>query len=156
VVVAPPSPCLCAYVRVLLVDDSPLVRKLVRTQLLREPGASSSDPDGAPATGADLCLLEAGSVAEASVHLRAPRGAEIEAALLDLELGDGTGVEIARELRTVAPSCRIGFFSSATATSLLQEALRWGPVFGKPRELSPAVRWIQEGSPPAARSANPS
>lgn len=88
-------------------------------------------------------VVEAGSLREAAML-----GA-FDRALLDLELEDGTGVEVARALLASAPSCRVAFFSSATAGKLVDRALAIGPVFHKPAELALAVAWLR-GGPPAA------
>lgn len=109
--------------RLLLVDDSPLVRHIVRTRLGSDDGVS---------------IVEAASVREAG-NLG---GVGCDAALLDLELGDGTGVEVARAVLRGAPGCRIAFFTTAFAGPLADEARALGPVFAKPHELTRAVAWL--------------
>ena len=120
---APPPPWSRLRVRLLLVDDSPLVRRMVRTRLAKEDG---------------LSIVEAASVREAGDL----SGEGCDAALLDLELGDGTGVDVARAVLRGAPGCRIAFFTTASGGALADEARSFGPVFVKPHELAGAVAWL--------------
>lgn len=60
-------------------------------------------------------------------------------ALLDLDLGDGSGTQLAEHLRQRAPSLPIAFFTGSRDTS---EARRHGPVFRKPEQLAEAVAWL--------------
>jgi CheY-like chemotaxis protein len=148
--------CLCANVRLLLVDDSPLVRKLVLSQLLRDRAGAPHGAEGPEAPAGALTVIEASSVAEARACTETegavPAAASVpfvapsifDAALLDLELGDGTGLDVAAHLHVVAPHCRVAFFSSATTQALLRPARRFGPVFEKPGQLAEAVRWLRE------------
>lgn len=111
--------------RLLLVDDSALVRRMVRARL---HGAGDQA----------LSIVEAASVQEAGDV----GGRDCDAALLDLELGDGTGVDVARAVLRGAPRCRIAFFTTAFAGPLAEEARALGPVFAKPHELTSAVAWL--------------
>ena len=118
---------------VLLVDDSPLARRVGR-RLLDERGARTT---------------EAGSRSEAE---GAMESGAFDAALLDLELGDGTGVEVADALRARSPSCRIVFVSAASEDGLLEAARARGPVFAKPHGFSDAIDHLLG---PLARSRPP-
>lgn len=109
--------------RLLLVDDSPLVRRMVRTRLGDDEGVS---------------IVEAASVREAGAVSRSG----CDAALLDLELDDGTGVDVARAVLRGAPRCRIAFFTTAFGGPLADEARALGPVFEKPHDLANAVAWL--------------
>jgi len=113
-------------VRLLLVDDSPLVRRMVRLRV------------GADAT---VSVLEAASVREAGAAL----GEGCDVALLDLELEDGIGVDAARLVLCALPDCRIAFFSTAHEGALADEARVLGPVFEKPHGLAGAVAWLRGG-----------
>lgn len=62
-------------------------------------------------------------------------------ALLDLDLGDGDGVDVAELLRVHQPTLPVAFFSGGAAPDVLARALALGPVFSKPDELDQAVAW---------------
>jgi DNA-binding response OmpR family regulator len=68
--------------------------------------------------------------------------AHVSCALLDLDLGDGTGIDVARHLRAENPSLPIAFFS----TDPTDEARTLGPTFHKPSELEAAVAWLVTAS----------
>ena len=106
---------------VLVVDDSRVARAAVSARLL-EIGLAVRDATGcADAAAVDL------------EHVRA--------ALLDLELGDGTGVDLARALRATRASLPIAFLTSAPSSRLAAEARTLGPVFEKGPDLGAAVAW---------------
>jgi DNA-binding response OmpR family regulator len=106
---------------VLVVDDSRVARATVGARLA-EVGVGVRDANG---------CAEA-----ASVDLD-----HVDAALLDLELGDGTGVDVARALRATHAALPIAFLTSAPASRLAVEARELGPVFEKGPELNDAVAW---------------
>jgi DNA-binding NtrC family response regulator len=112
--------------RVLVADDSSVVREVVVKRL---QGA------GIDAQGRD-------SVASA----RESDPASISCALLDLDLGDGTGIEIAQALRAARPELPVAFFSSGAAPELVAEARALGPVFEKPGDLDLALAWVERFS----------
>ena len=104
--------------RVLVVDDSSVARAALRKLLLARGGVE---------------IVEAASSAEA----RAGSGPAFDGALLDLELGDGTGVEVFDALRD-----RLGiavFVTAADEGPLLAAARARAPVFAKPAGLADAV-----------------
>ena len=70
------------------------------------------------------------------------------AALLDLELGDGLGTELAVRLRAAAPDLPIAFLTAGGPGEALAEAGRLGPVFSKLGGLEDAIGWL------AARAAH--
>jgi CheY-like chemotaxis protein len=112
---------------VLFVDDSALARATTARRL-RELGLSVT------AVGSSR------EVEEIEV-------AGLSAALLDIELGDGLGTDVARRLRDRAPRLPIAFLSSHGSdggSPLREEAQRFGPVFSKLSEVDAAVRWIAE------------
>jgi DNA-binding response OmpR family regulator len=107
----------------LVADDSP-VALLLLTRRLRAEG---------------VLLVEASSVREA----RALDATKLAGALLDLDLGDGTGIDIARALRSVVPELPIAFFSAGATDELRASAHAFGTVFHKPADLEPAVVWAK-------------
>lgn len=79
-------------IRVFLLDDHEIVRRGVRELIEGEP---------------DLVVVgEAGSVAEAADVLAAlaAAGELPDVGLLDVQLGDGTGIEVCRDLRSSSPT----------------------------------------------------
>jgi CheY-like chemotaxis protein len=70
----------------------------------------------------------------------------LSAALLDIELGDGLGTELAERLRLAAPALPIAFLTAGTSEGQLDRAQRLGPVFAKPAGMREAVAWIVEAS----------
>ncbi|MBL8609887.1 MAG: response regulator transcription factor [Myxococcales bacterium] len=102
--------------RVLVCDDSPVARAAVEKKLR--------------AHGADVVLCA--SAAEA----RATTTDGLTCALLDVDLGDGLGTDVAAALRRAAPALPVAFFTSEPDVT---NAL--GPVFRKPDGLDAAVAW---------------
>ncbi|MCC6555831.1 MAG: response regulator [Polyangiaceae bacterium] len=107
---------------VLVVDDSAVARAVLGRRL---------DALGLAVVTA-ASAREAGSVDPAA----------LAAALLDLELGDGLGTEVARRLREAAPALPIAFLSGTEDAALLADAARLGPVFPKSSGADEAARWI--------------
>ncbi|OLR94468.1 response regulator [Actinokineospora bangkokensis] len=119
-------------IRVFLVDDHQIVRRGV-ADLLDEP---------------DIEIVgEAASVAEALVRVPA---AEPDVAVLDVRLGDGTGVELCRELRSRMPGLRCLMLTSYADDEALFESIMAGAsgfvlkqVLGS--DLVAAVRTVGAG-----------
>lgn len=107
---------------VLFVDDSPLVR-VSAARLLGERG---------------LAVTALGSHSE-TLDVDAQSFA---AALLDLDLGDGLGTDVAARLRRDAPALPIAFLTAGGAPPVLDEARRLGPVFSKIGDVEAAIQWI--------------
>lgn len=63
-------------------------------------------------------------------------------ALLDLDLGDGNGVDVAELLRAHQPDLPVAFFSGGATPAVIARAKTLGPVFRKPDELDEAVAWV--------------
>jgi DNA-binding response OmpR family regulator len=110
-------------VAVLLVDDSAVVRA-AGEQRLR-------------ALGFDVTVV--GSSREA----RAVDAARFGAALLDLDLGDGSGVDVARALRAASPTLPIAFLTASEAGASLADAAHFGPVFSKASGVEGAMEWVK-------------
>jgi len=96
-------------IRLLLVDDSEVVRAGLRALLGAEPGIA--------------IVGEAGSVAhgvEAAVRIRP------EIVLLDIRLPDGSGFEACREILARLPDTRVLFLTSVADDTLVDQAIRAG------------------------------
>lgn len=109
--------------RVLIADDSPVARVSVARRVRAE----------------GLEVEERESVHDAA----AVDASELSCALLDLELGDGFGTEVAERLRGHASELPIAFFTSAREGGVLEQARAFGPVFAKPGELDLAIDWVR-------------
>jgi DNA-binding response OmpR family regulator len=109
--------------KVLVVDDSAVARALLARRLESE--------------GFDVTLSP--SVAASS----ALDPEEISCALLDLDLGDGDGTEVAAALFALRPDLPVAFFSASVAADVVARASTMGPVFTKPDDLDSAVAWIR-------------
>lgn len=107
---------------VLIADDSAVARVSVAKRV----------------RAAGLSVVEQESAAGAS----AVDAATLSCALLDLDLGDGDGTDVAERLRAAERELPIAFFSSTKAPETLARASTFGPVFAKPDELDAAVDWI--------------
>jgi len=108
---------------VLIADDSPVARVSVARRV----------------RAAGMDVLEEESAAGAS----AVDAAELSCALLDLELGDGDGTEVAERLRAREGGLPIAFFTSTRAPEAIARAEAFGPVFAKPDDLDAAVDWVR-------------
>jgi DNA-binding response OmpR family regulator len=113
---------------VLVADDSPLVRVALKKRL----------------AAAGLAVREAESAAE-SGGISAD---EVGCAVLDLDLGDGDGVTVAKGLRARDAALPIAFFTSGTTDAMLAEAQAIGPVFHKPDEIDGVVAWARAALSP--------
>src|SRR5689334_18717689 len=96
--------------RVLIADDSPVVRVTVARRI----------------RAAGFEVVEYDSVASAM----AADPTTITCALLDYDLGDGFGVDVAARLRQEQGALPIAFFTS-TSTEDMEKAAVFGPVFNK-------------------------
>ena len=105
---------------VLIADDSPVARHLLG-QRLRDAGAIVIEATSAK----DACEID-------------PNG--IDAALLDLDLGDGDGVMVAQTLLAQRADLRLAFFSSETGGALFLQATSIAQIFSKER-VDDAVAW---------------
>jgi CheY-like chemotaxis protein len=64
-------------------------------------------------------------------------------ALLDFDLGDGYGTDVAQRLRAVEQELPIAFFTSSKPAEVAGRAAGLGPVFAKPDELDAALDGIE-------------
>jgi DNA-binding response OmpR family regulator len=107
---------------ILFVDDSALVREATTRRLARR---------GVPVTAL-------ASLAEA--HTVDPT--RYAAALLDIDLGDGFGTDVAACLRRASPALPIAFLSGGGPPPILEAARAFGPVFSKLAEVDEAIGWV--------------
>ncbi len=119
-------------VRVALVDDHEIVRRGLRELL--------------EASGIDV-VGEAGGAAEALRRMPALRP---DVVLLDMQLGDGTGVEVCREIRATLPDTRVLVLTSydddeAVFASILAGASGYLLKQIRGIELVDAVRRVADG-----------
>jgi two-component system, NarL family, response regulator DevR len=96
-------------VRLVLVDDSELVRMGLRTLLTPEPTIS--------------LLAEASSVREAVSVISVHRP---DVVLMDIRLPDGTGFDACRQVLKTLPQTRIIFLTSVVDDKLVDEAIKSG------------------------------
>jgi DNA-binding response OmpR family regulator len=108
--------------RVFVADDSPLVRAAV-VRRIREQGHEVVEADSA----ASSANVDASTLA---------------CALLDLDLGDGWGTEVAERLRTSVAEIPIAFFTSEQGGERVDRARTFGPVFAKPEGIDEAIAWV--------------
>ena len=126
-----------APIRLLLLDDHLAFRQPLAFMLDREP---------------DLTVVaQAGSLAEARVAL-AQRTADIDVALIDLQLPDGSGVEIVREMRAAASRGHALVLTADPDRTRHAAAIEAGAcgVIGKTAHLAEiveAVRRVHAGEP---------
>ena len=123
-------------IRVLLVDDSTLVREGIRSVL--------SDLGGEP--GIDVCG-EAASVAEA---IAAAIALKPDVVLLDIRLPDGSGFTACREILKSLPDTRVLVLTSFTSDGFIYEAITSGAQGYLMKEIDPvglvqAIKDIMEG-----------
>ena len=116
---------------VLLVDDSPLVRRALARRLEAEGFRVREESSTAGARGADASGLTC--------------------AIIDLELVDGNGSDLAAALLGKRASLPIAFFTAGAPSSLLERARAHGPVFKKP-DVEAIVAWAKRtGQPPPTK-----
>lgn len=108
---------------VLIADDS----AVARASVAREVRAAALD------------IIEASTAASAA----SMNPAKLACALLDLDLGDGNGPDVAEGLRAEDAALPIAFFSAQREGAVLARARTIGPVFSKQSELNAAIAWIR-------------
>jgi DNA-binding NarL/FixJ family response regulator len=112
---------------VLLVDDSPLVLRVLTERLVADGFDVRAEPTAAAARAVDLSALAC--------------------AIIDIELPDGDGADLAGELLGRRPSLPVSFFTSGASDAVMTHARRHGPVFKKP-DVEPLMAWIGRASQP--------
>ena len=112
--------------RVLVADDSALARLAVARRV-RAAGHEVVERDSA----------RAASTVDPET---------LDCALLDFDLGDGFGVDVAARFRAQDGALPIAFFTSEQKGEVAPRAAAFGPVFAKPDELDAALDWIERSS----------
>ena len=112
---------------VLVVDDSAVARRAVTRRLEGEGFRVQQESSLADARTADVSSLAC--------------------AILDVELADGTGSELAAALLGKRGSLPIAFFTAGAPPALLERARFHGPVFRKP-DLDGIVAWAKRADQP--------
>lgn len=120
--------------RVLIADDSAVARVSVARRV-RADGIDVEEQDSA-----------AGASAVDT--------AELTCALLDLELGDGLGTDVAERLREGRGGLPIAFFTSTRTPELTARAKSFGPVFSKPDQLDQAIDWVRRHGRPGSSESD--
>ena len=110
-----------APLQVLVLEDDPMVRRGL-SRALR-------------VAGHDVVAVERCSGVRALEH-------GFDVAILDLELPDGSGVEVACELLAVGATQGVVFFSGAYDPVLLRRAELFGAVVAKSENLEPLLKAI--------------
>ena len=87
--------------------------------------------------GLDAAIAVAGVIAGGVPAWQFP--AEQEAALLDINLGDGSGPDVAARLRAGSPALPIAFLTGGGAAGDLDAARLFGPVFSKTEGVDAAI-----------------
>ncbi|MDP9150624.1 MAG: response regulator [Myxococcota bacterium] len=119
---------------VLLVDDSPVARRVLSKRLAAEGFVVAQEASAAGARGIDAKMLAC--------------------AIVDLELADGDGVELASALLASNASLAIAFFTGGAPPESLARASERGPVFCKP-DLEPVIAWVKARSAPRSDAQPP-
>jgi len=96
-------------IRIVLVDDSEVVRMGLRALLGGEPSLEIAGEAGSVTAGVDLCALVRPAVA-----------------LLDIRLPDGTGLDACRQILKRLPETRVLILTSVADNALVDEAIRAG------------------------------
>lgn len=89
-------------------------------------------------------MKEAGSAQAA----RSVDPVTLACAILDLQLLDGDGTDVAAALVCRRPALAIAFFTSGAVPSLVESARCRGQVFLKP-DLAPLVAWVKRTTRPS-------
>lgn len=105
--------------RALIVDDDPVVARSIARRLLRE--------------GYTVSLAQTCRGARAS-------GLGFQVAILDLDLPDGSGVDLADELLRLGAVRGIVFYTGSLDASLRDRALGFGALIDKTCELEEVIR----------------
>ena len=116
---------------VLLVDDSAVVRRVLTQRLVAEGFDVRAESSAAGARGVDLTTFAC--------------------AIIDIELSDGSGADLADELLQRRTSLPVAFFTAGASAAVMEHARASGPVFAKP-DVEPLIAWTRTaGQPPPTK-----
>ncbi|HET9957832.1 MAG TPA: response regulator [Polyangiaceae bacterium] len=104
--------------KILVLEDDPRIARCLQRELTR--------------AGYQVCATRLCRTARAWNH-------KVDVAVLDIELPDGSGVDIARELLAHGTARRVIFFSSARDQQLLRSAAEHGEVLTKSGDFAPLI-----------------
>ena len=93
-------------------------------------------------TSLGLGVCEKSRVADAATLV----AGELSCAVIDLELEDGSGTDVAAVLRALDPTLPMAFFTGGAALAVVERARTFGPVFAKPDELDAVVAWVESAA----------
>jgi DNA-binding NtrC family response regulator len=110
---------------ILLVDDSPVALRALAQRLASEGFEVREALSAAAARNLDSATL-----------------GRLQCAILDLQLADGDGTDLAASLAGRRPSLPIAFFTAGATPSLVECARGRGPVFLKP-DVTPVLQWVK-------------
>ena len=110
---------------ILLVDDSPVALRALAQRLTSEGFEVREALSAAAARNLDGSAL-----------------GRLQCAILDLQLADGDGTDLAAALMGRRPSLPVAFFSAGATPSLVECARGRGPVFLKP-DVAPVIQWVK-------------
>ena len=103
------APATAKRIRLVLVDDSEVVRMGLRALLGGDPSLEIAGEAGSVAAGVDLCARVRPAVV-----------------LLDIRLPDGTGLDACRQILKRLPETRVLILTSVADNALVDEAIRAG------------------------------
>jgi CheY-like chemotaxis protein len=106
---------------ILLVDDSPVVRRVLAQRLVADGFEVRAEPSAAAARAVDPATLIF--------------------AVIDIDLPDGSGAEVAASLRQQRPELPVAFFTSGASAEALDGARAHGPIFPKP-DIEALMAWM--------------
>ena len=116
---------------VLLVDDSAVVRRVLTRRLVTEGFDVLAEPSATAARAIDVATLTC--------------------AIIDIELPDGSGADLATELLQRRASLPVAFFTAGASDAVMERARAHGPVFAKP-DVEALIAWVGAvGQPPPTK-----
>jgi CheY-like chemotaxis protein len=113
--------------KVLLVDDSPVVRRVLAPRLASEGFHVREASSAADVVDSDANLLAC--------------------AIIDLELAERDGTDLASALLARRRSLPVAFFTASGDSPLRERARAQGPVFDKPN-VDAIVEWAKRAAQP--------
>jgi DNA-binding NarL/FixJ family response regulator len=118
---------------VLVVDDSPVVRHVLAQRLVAAGFDVRAEASAKGARAVDPATL-----------------ASLTCAVIDIELPDGAGSDLAAELLRRRPGLSIAFFTAGASAEAIARAGAHGPVFPKP-EVDAVLSWVVAHQPPPTK-----